>query len=73
MLAMAFSYGIVSKILHALVAILVVANLYLIVGFGLLECLAQGSSIIISHYLGAKKSDYFKNAYTILSCRQMCI
>jgi|GEM_PF-2268828 len=63
MLVLVCSYGLVSRISDDMAAILGITNLYLLVGFSLVECLAQGGCIILTQYLGAKKEEEVGQIY----------
>lgn len=71
-LAMLASYGVVSRISDDIAAVVGVTNLYLLIGFSFVECLAQGGSIIFTQYLGARKSSEVADAYTITIWANSC-
>jgi putative MATE family efflux protein len=63
MLVVVLSYWVVSRISDAMAAVIGVTNAFLLIGFGLAECLAQSSGIIIAQLLGAKKEETLSQAY----------
>lgn len=66
MVVLVASYGLVSRISDEMAGVLGVTNLYLLIGFTFSECLAQGGSIVLTHYLGAKKKEELQESYGIM-------